>query len=630
MRNSDDKYREDFDVENVFLVSDKDFIDDRVEIPFAQHTTTSALVVALLTLGLFVLQTLYLNVVRGGVFEEISFGNSENIEYINAPRGIIKDRFGEEIVGNKTGFDLVVYGSRLPKTDDELDMVIKKTSELTGMIEDDVRIFMKDVQQQRLKEAVLIHNMDMQKALVFQSITLSGVRAKERYLRNYLFPDAFASITGYVGLVTGDDLKKRKDMLGDDYVGRGGVEQYYEMMLHGKNGRRILKRNGGVGEGVVLFEPKRGGDITLTIDGELQKYMYERLEEARRTLRTDGAVGMVMDARNGEVLSLVSLPGYNPSWFLDSAHKEDIKRVFNDKLHPLFNRAISGAYSPASTIKPLVGFAALREGVITPTTIVAGHEGVLVVPNPYHADQPSFFRDWKIHGDLDVRNAIAESGNIFFYTVGGGAYGIKGLGATKIKQYWELFHLGEKTGIDLPEETAGFLPSPEWKEKTKKSVWRVGDTYNISIGQGDLLLTPIQIMRYISAIANKGFMAQPHIVKNSTRETLIPLETTRDKDERWFTIIQSGMRATVESPRGTAHLLSDIPVSIAAKTGSSQINWNTKTNALFVGFAPVEEPEIVILILIENAQSSLLNAVPVAKDVLSWYNNNRGFAGQKK
>ncbi|MEK7498459.1 MAG: penicillin-binding transpeptidase domain-containing protein, partial [Patescibacteria group bacterium] len=574
--------------------------------------------------------TTYLNVVRGGAFEEISLGNSENIEYIDAPRGIIKDRFGEEVVGNTTGFDLVIYGNKLPTANKEFEDVAKKTSELTGLTKDRVYVFMKDTQTKRLREAVLIHNMDAQKALVFQSITLPGIRARERYVRDYLYPEAFASITGYVGLANEDDIKKWKNIQNNGYVGRAGVEQYYEMMLRGERGKRIMKRDGRVSEGVVFLEPKQGSDITLTIDGELQKYMYERLVEARHTLRTDGAVGMVMDVRNGEMLSLVSLPGYNPSWFLDSAYKDKIKEVFNDKLHPLFNRAISGTYSPASTIKPLVGFAALREGVITPTTIVAGHEGVLVVPNLYHPDQPSLFRDWKIHGDLDVRNAIAESGNIFFYAVGGGAYGIKGLGATKMKQYWELFHLGEKTGIDLPEETRGFLPSPEWKEESKKGVWRVGDTYNISIGQGDLLLTPIQIMRYISAIANKGLMAQPHIVKNSIREMLVPLETKQNEDERWFNIIQSGMKATVESPRGTAHLLSDIPISIAAKTGSSQINWNTKTNALFVGFTPVEKPEIAIIILIENAQSSLLNAVPVAKDVLSWYNSNRGLAGQKK
>jgi len=630
MKNNKNKYREEFDVENIFLVSNKDFIDDRVEIPFAQYSTTSALSIAVLTLGLFVIQTTYLNVVRGGVFEEISFGNSENIEHIDAPRGIIKDRFHEEIVGNITGFDLVIYGNRLPKEGGEFDRIIEKTSELVGMKEEAIRVFMKDAQEKQLREVVLIHNMDEQKALVFQSITLPGVRARERYIRKYVYPEAFASVTGYVGLADEIDIKKDRSVKNDDYVGRAGVEQYYEMMLRGERGKRIMKRDGRAGEGLVLLEPKQGSDVSLTIDGGLQKYMYERLVEARHTLRTDGAVGMMVDVRNGEILSLVSLPGYNPSWFLDFAHRDKIKAVFNDKLHPFFNRAVSGMYSPASTIKPLVGFAALREKVITPTTIVAGHEGVLVVPNPYRPDQSSLFRDWKIHGDLDVRNAIAESGNIFFYAVGGGAYGIKGLGATKLKQYWELFRLGEKTGIDLPEEAEGFLPSPEWKEKTKKGIWRVGDTYNISIGQGDLLLTPIQIVRYISAIANKGFMVQPHIVKNSTRETLIPLEKMRDEDERWFNIVQSGMRATVESPRGTAHLLSGIPIAIAAKTGSSQINWNTKTNAFFVGFAPVERPQIAIVILIENAQSSLLNAVPVAKDVLSWYNNNRGFAGEEK
>ncbi len=614
----------DIDVESIFLISERDFVDDRVEIPFGSSSASLAFFVSFLTIAIFFIQTAYLNVVKGEVFLHMASGNAEDIEPVDAPRGIIKDRFGTEIANNTTGFDLVVYPRLLPKDEAVLSDNIKQVADIVEVSEKIVREFVEDVRRKNFKEASLVYGLDSQKALLIRSLSFKGITVKEKYVRNYVYPEHFASVTGYVGLVDENDLKNQKGILPDEYIGRTGIEKYYEMLLRGQKGKRLITEEGKGGG--VFIQPQKGSDVVLTIDGDLQRYMYDRLQEAKQSLGTDGGVGIVMDVRNGEVLSLVSLPSYNPSWFLSSEHKEDIKKLFNNALHPLFNRAVSGTYSPGSTIKPLMAFAGLREKVVTPTTIVAGHDGALVIPNPYNPNKPTIFRDWKVHGDLDVRNAIAESGNIFFYALGGGAYGIEGLGAERIKRYWELFRLGEKTNIDLPEEASGFLPSPERKLEATKVPWRAGDTYNISIGQGDLLLTPLQILRYIAAIANSGTFVQPHLVKNSAKEKLVSMNSLQESDRRWFEIVKSGMVATVQSQRGTANMLKDIPVSIAAKTGSAQIQWNTKTNALFVGFAPAENPEIAILILIENAHSASLNAVPVAHDVLLWYHNNRGFS----
>ncbi|MDE1970326.1 MAG: penicillin-binding protein 2 [Patescibacteria group bacterium] len=613
---------EDLDMENIFLVSKKDFVDDRVEIPLATQLLFCTLIVALVTLGIFGMQVIYLNVFRGSVFAAMAKNDANITTRMDAPRGIITDRFGNEIVNNTTGFDVIAYPKQLPPPGDERTHVIEKTAELLGVSPSDIETAIQGAENKKLLQIPLAYHIDTSHALLFQSLALPGIVAQERYVRNYIDGQVFSSVTGYVGLANEDDLSSKRALAPDDYVGRAGVEQYYNSLLRGIPGEQILSTSQQSSLPLVL--PQQGSNITLTIDGDLQRYMYTRLVEAQQSLHTDGAAGIVMNVRNGEVLGMVSLPSYDPSWFLDAAHTRDIAQMFNNPLHPLFNRVVSGTYSPGSTIKPLMAFAALREGVITTNTIVGGHGGKLVVPNPYDPSNPSIFRDWKVHGDVDVKNAIAQSDNIFFYTVGGGAYGIHGLGADKIKHYWEMFQLGSKTGIDMPQEMEGLLPDPAWKKQTSKIAWRIGDTYNISIGQGALLLTPIQIVRYIAAIANNGFLVSPHVVQNQTRDAdRIPVLALSDIDKQWLSVVQEGMQLTVTSPEGSAYLLHDIPMPIAAKTGSAQIDWNTKTNALFVGYAPADNPEIAILILIENAKSSTLNAVPVAKDILLWYYNNR-------
>ena len=345
------------------------------------------------------------------------------------------------------------------------------------------------------------------------------------------------------------------------------------------------------------------------------------MDYVMRSDRIINASAVVQDVNTGAVLAMVSFPSYDPNKFENSTLPNNIEYI-NNILHakdkPLFNRVISGLYSPGSTIKPVHATAALAEGIITPNKQIFS-AGYIEIPNPYNPKHPTRFLDWKPQGWVDIYSALARSSNVYFYTVGGGFEDIKGLGINRLRKYWKFFKLDKSTGIDFPGETYGLLPSPEEKKRTTGSIWRIGDTYNISIGQGDLRITPIELLDAIIAISNKGIVFSPHIAIDRKKSVLMDLS----QFEPEFKDVRKGMEDVVKKPYGTAHLLSSLTLKVAAKTGSTQTNNNTKTNALFVGYAPTDKPQIAILILVEDAKEGSLNAVPIAKDVFQWYYENR-------
>lgn len=254
------------------------------------------------------------------------------------------------------------------------------------------------------------------------------------------------------------------------------------------------------------------------------------------------------------------------------------------------------------------------------------------MPNPYNPASPSKHLDWQYQGSVNLTSALAQSSDVYFYIVGGGSpakstpllndpsdYGISGLGIDRLHTWWQKFGFGTSTGIDLPSESIGFLPTPAWKQKHSGTPWLLGDTYNVSIGQGDLLVTPIQLIDYIGAIANGGDIYRPFLNASSTPVVAEDLTSLAAEIKQ----VQEGMKAGVTSPKGTSYTLHNLPFSVCAKTGSAQVENNTQENALFVGYAPCDNPQIAILILIENSRAGSLNAVPVAGDVLNWYYENR-------
>ena len=375
------------------------------------------------------------------------------------------------------------------------------------------------------------------------------------------------------------------------------------------------------------IQAQPGKNLYLTINYEFQKKVYELLSDYFQKNGYSRGAFVALNPNSGEIISLISYPSYNPNWFLENPQK--ILQVLNNKNQPLFNRVISGLYAPGSTIKPIVAAAALEENIVTPETkIYAG--GEIKIPNPYFPGTYSIFRDNKIHGWTDIYKAIADSVNVYFYVVGGGypepskEIPLKnGLGIERLVKYWRLYNLGQKSGIDLYGEKEGFLPSPETKAKNLfDKIWRLGDTYNVSIGQGDLLVTPLQIALFTGAMATNKIY-QPFVVKKITDETgkIIferqprILKENLIKEEN-LKIIQKAMRMTVTQGTAKAYL-SDLPV--AGKSGTPEIFGKKKLNAIFTAYLPYDKPEIVMTLLIEDVPIGSVASLPLYREIVKTY-----------
>ena len=327
----------------------------------------------------------------------------------------------------------------------------------------------------------------------------------------------------------------------------------------------------------------------------------------------DKASVVALDPRDGAVRALISWPSYDANAFVQGIGAEAYKALAEDPAHPLFPRAVSGEFPAGSTFKPFVSYAALNEGVVNEHTSFLSTGGLSV--------GPWFFPDWKAGGH-GVRKAIAESVNTFFYIVGGGYDATTGLGVERITDYARRFGFGQKTGIDLPGEADGFLPSKEWKEKAKGERWFVGDTYHLAIGQGDLLATPLQLAAAGAVIANGGHRVTPHVVeKVDGTPAQVPMPDGTFETAN-VTVVRQGMRQAVTS--GSARFLNDLKFPVAGKTGTAQPGGDVKTHAWFLGFGPYQDPTLTIVVLLENGGEGSSFAVPIAKDLFAWWFAHRG------
>ena len=315
---------------------------------------------------------------------------------------------------------------------------------------------------------------------------------------------------------------------------------------------------------------------------------------------------------------------FDSNLFVKGLSDNQFKNLFESKTKPLFNRVISGLYNPGSTIKPFMGMTALQEGIITSQDTIRDCVS-LVVPNPFDTNSPYVFKNWRQdYGLFNLRRAIAQSCNVFFFTIGGGFGNISGLGAEKINKYLTAGLANVKLGIDLPGEEHGFVPSPDWKFQTKGENWYQGDTYNISVGQGDLLVTPLWLNTYVSAIANGGNLYKPMIAQrvvdeNNNDSKIFKEEVLAKLPFRDDVIreMKSDMEETVIS--GTAGILKDLPVKAGAKTGTAEVVKGKSINSLFTAFAPLDQPELNITVLIEGSVSNQGLAIRTAHNVLKWY-----------
>jgi penicillin-binding protein 2 len=613
--------RSDLDLEDI--LTDKVVEEDLVEVPLADGIFRAFFWFAFIVVFVILGRLGYFSIIQHDTYAKRALANMSDTQVQTAPRGVIFDRFGDPLVRNVPSFNVFLQPRFFPSDPDGRNAAIDRVASILELDAADLRSRIAEKDWSVSDTFPIADDVSQEMLVELTAADIQGVKVESSFKRAYEEPLAFSHILGYTGLVNDADMKRDAALSAEDTIGRTGIEASYDASLRGVNGADVTFRNAsGEPQGErVIRQPQAGKSVHTTIDAELEEYLYRRLTQALTELGRDVAVGIALDPRNGEVLALVNVPGF------DASHLAD---YLNAPTKPLFNRAVSGLYNPGSTIKPIVATAALTEGVIDPSKQILSI-GYIEVPNPYVPDQPSRFLDSKPQGWVDVVSALAKSSNVYFYEVGGGFENQPGLGIERLRQWWERFLLGTKTGIDLPDDSAGFLPDPAWKEAETGEPWRIGDTYNVSIGQGDLLVTPLALLDAIAAIANGGTVYRPRVVSrviDAASTTVSESEPTVAADLRAqvsgaLPYVREGMRDVVRREYGSAYSMHDLPLAVAGKTGTAQYALNQKVNAFFVGFAPYEDPTIALLILVENAREGSLNTIPVAKDVFLWYYENR-------
>ena len=559
---------------------------------------------------------------------EAHFEKSQENRFLTKPvfpaRGIIYDYKGRPLVQNYPSFGVAfekeefLDGDRnLPKLIDDLESALNRTRESLydlGLPEDhDIR---------RLPRYLTIAeglSADEILSLAPKLYKIPGVQIFEEFRRVYENPFALSHLLGFVGKVSEGDLQKHKELNHQDAIGKNGIELAYDDILRGKAGRKIVEINAGGAESryKLIEEPETGSDLTLTIDGELQLVTYEAVEAYIRGQK--GVSAVFVDPRDGGIRTLLSYPGFDSNRFGNFLSYKEFEAVLKSPLKPLFNRAISGEFPPGSTFKPLVGAAVLQEKVIDPSKLIYD-PGYIEIPNPYRAGEVSRFVDWRPNPQprwVDFYDAIAQSANVYFYTVGGGFKEQKGVGISEIKHYAGAFGLGSILGIDIPGEKPGLLPDPEWKKIADREdpVWRVGDTYNVSIGQGGMKTTPLQMAVAVAALGNGGKVYRPHLAASIEPEIL----HEKIVSEEVLGHVLRGMRET--SITGTAKLFKNLPVEVASKTGTAE-SGSGATHSWVVGFAPLDSPKIAFAVMVEHAGEGT-GAIAITNEVLKWYFNNR-------
>lgn len=605
-----------------------------VEVPLGNRPLFYLGIVVTVIVAAVMFRVLYLNLSNGAYYEARAASNAAVAQSTPAPRGLIYDREGDILAENQAAFLAILDASAFIGNPAEQSSTLVAAQSILGLTPDAVWALVASSSADDFASPIVLSDNVTQNQLVnLQALALPTIQIQSDFERVYPKGPLFASIVGYTGRVTENDLKNDPSLGADTLVGQTGIEEYYDSSLEGVPGVNLIFQNaqGAVLGQSVKTQPTIGTPLQLTVDGGLQQYFSNDLQADLDRLNRTVAIGIAMDPQTGAILSLVNLPSYDDNLFSNPASNTlAIQGLFTDPDEPLFNRAVSGQYNPGSTIKPLDAVGGLTDGVITPDRSVFS-PGYLLVPDPYDSSTPTKYLDWQYQGFVNVDSALAQSSDVFFYLVGGGSpastpelndpsdYGIAGLGIDGLHKWWQTFGLGKPTDIDLPGEAPGFLPTPAWWQAKTGKPWLLGDTYNVSIGQGDLLLTPIQLIDYISAIANGGEIYKPFLNASSTPQVEENLTSLLPAIQ----VVQQGMVDGVALPKGTAHSLSDLPFQSCAKTGSAQIDNNKEENALFVGYAPCNNPQIAILILIENSVQGSLNAVPVGKDVLNWYYENR-------
>ncbi len=597
---------------------------DKMETPIRRYAPRLVFAVVLLMFVVYGGLSVWLQTYRHDALAEEARDNVSRHTIIRPLRGIIYDNDGTPLVRNVPSYDVVIDKRDLPR-ESEREQVLRR---LVDLLDTDISELNESLRTAELSRVRVAENISQERHIRLreQLADMPGVRVTETQARQYTQGSAYSHLLGYVGRVSQREAQQLSGYGITDYIGKAGVERSYEDVLRGEPGERIVKRNAGgeVVERRITQEPSSGNNVTLWADSELQNTLSNAPTERIGELGATAGAAVAMDVDTGGIRALVSVPQYDNNVFSAGRDNRQITKLIEDNAQPLYNRVVAGQYPTGSTIKPLVASAALNEDIISPQKQIDVTTPYIEVQNQYNPDITYRFHDWKAHGLVDMRKAIAVSSNVYFYTIGGGYKNQEGLGNQQLREYLKRFGWGNETGVDLPNEEAGFLPTPEWKEEAFNEGWYVGNTYHFAIGQGYLRATPLQVTTATAAIANGGDVLVPHAVQSimntdGTVTRRLTRQTTAEDimPDSDLQIVREGMRQAVEY--GSSQLLADLPVKAAAKTGTSEIAEEGEYHHWVTVFAPYDDPEIALTVLVENVEGLQSATLPIAKRALQTY-----------
>lgn len=598
-----------------------DVIENRL---FLNRIVAAFVVIIILTVGL-VVRLIYLQIVGHEHYAVLAKENGVKIVPMVPTRGIIYDRKGKILAENTPSYSLELIPEQIP----DLEVTLHKLQKLLDISDEKIDLYQKQrKRQKRFNSTPLLIGMTQEELAKFAVVRpyFPGVDIHTRLVRNYPYMDLASHVVGYVSRINEMELKELPiaEYRGSTHIGKIGIENSYETELHGKTGYAEIETNVQARPLNTLKEvnPLAGASIYLTLDIDLQKLAYDAMENY------NGAV-VAIDIKTGGVLVFASRPGFDPNPFVVGIANDAYQALQNSDSQPLYNRALRGLYPPGSTIKPFIALAGLEYSVINPQQKLFC-PGYYMLPNVTHR-----YRDWKKggHGSVSMDEAITQSCDVYFYRLAAS------IGIDHIHEFLQQFGFGEKSGIDLAGEKAGLLPSREWKRDQRNQAWYPGETLITGIGQGYHQVTPLQLARATATLANRGVVVHPHLVEkviNGSSVTSIqePNQLAIPLKPANIDTIISGMVNVVHSARGTAKGISkNIDYQIAGKTGTAQvfnikqnakyneneIEFNLRDHALFVSFAPADNPKIAVAVIVEHGGHGGSVAAPIAGQVIKEY-----------
>ena len=595
-----------------------------------QSHSTRAVIASIVVLTIFTLYLFKLYEVQVSSHEYYATKSDSNrirIRPIPAQRGNIFDRHGKILAKNITTFDLIVKKEKI----NNYEEFLSKVKIIIELSDSQVKNLNKQFRNKRIREITLLEDITMEEysKISVDKHALPEIELGVRSRREYLYPYSTSHVLGYTGNVSDSDVYSGVIDIqeGMTEVGKLGVERFYQNILAGESGFEKLETDA-LGEIIRTVETKaskRGDDVYLTIDIDLQNYAYEQIKDK------EGSI-IVMNPNNGDILSFISAPGYDLNLFTKSITTENYNKLINDIRKPLINRAINGQYPPGSTLKPFVGLIALEENIINEKKLI-NCSGAYSLKNHKRP-----FKCWKKegHGPSDLSYSLTQSCDVFFYRVA------ELTGIDTISENLYKYGFGQKTYLDLYNESSGLIPDRDWKYKIKQEPWYPGETLNVGIGQGYFLATPMQLTLATSSLATAGSTFIPHLLLQSidtkTGDTL-PYEykknefTTPYPDANKLDIVHHAMwRVTNENGVGTASNMKRVKgLEFAGKTGTAQVysldagksdKKKLQDHALFISYAPFEKPEIAVTVIIEHGGSGSTAAAPIARNIIDFYFNN--------